>query len=154
MAIRIAKKRLGFESLESRRVLATFTVNADIDEVVSGPTTAVTGSLRQMVRNANSTPGPDTIIFAPSLAGQTITLGRDAQNNLIPQLQGANGELVISDSVTITGLGAEELTINAGDGTDGVFGTGDGHRVFQIVGNSDVTLTGLTLTGGDVSLAA
>ncbi|QDT69835.1 hypothetical protein MalM25_27770 [Planctomycetes bacterium MalM25] len=98
-----------------------------------------------MIRNANDRQGPDEIVFDPAVfpideVMDTITL--------------TEGELVISDSVTITGLGAEELTINAGDGTDGVFGTGDGHRVFQIVGNSDVTLSGLTLTGGDVSLAA
>ncbi|QDT69833.1 hypothetical protein MalM25_27750 [Planctomycetes bacterium MalM25] len=89
-----------------------------------------------MILNANFDDADpiDEIIFNLPAGQSTIELGF--------------GELLISDSVTITGPG---VTIDAQDGTDRVFGTGDGHRIFQIVGNSEVTLTGLTLTGGDVS---
>ena len=67
------------------------------------------------------------------------------------------GELKITDSLTINGPGANLLTIDASgnDPTPDV-NNGDGSRVFNIDdGNDanllDVSISGLTLTGGDVS---
>jgi hypothetical protein len=82
----------------------------------------------------------DIITFAPGLAGGTITL--------------TQGELVISESVTIDGADANgvsrNIMIDAGDGADQMPATGDGSRIFyQYAG--DVTLKNLKLTGGDVS---
>jgi hypothetical protein len=67
----------------------------------------------------------DTVVFAPSLAGQTITL--------------TGGELVISKSLEIEGLGAAKLTVSGND-------TG---RVFDIVKpGANVTIAGLTISHG------
>jgi hypothetical protein len=60
----------------------------------------------------------------------------------------------ITESVTITGPGADQLTIDAGDGADNTFATGDGYRIFDIDDGDnnneiDVTLSEMTLTGGD-----
>src|SRR5262249_49360320 len=54
-------------------------------------------SLREAIALANGAPGPNTIIFAAGLTG-TITL--------------TQGELIITDSVTITGPGASALTVS------------------------------------------
>ncbi len=74
--------------------------------------------------------GADRVEFAAALSGETITLG---------------AELAIT----------EAHTIDAGDGTDNTFNTGDGFRVFNIDDGTAtqiaVDLVGLTLTGGDVS---
>src|SRR5262245_30246614 len=61
--------RLQLERLEDRAVPATLTVTTTAD--------AGAGSLRAAVLQANdeiARPGPDTINFAASLAGTTITL--------------------------------------------------------------------------------
>jgi hypothetical protein len=82
-------------------------------------------TLRDALTLANTNPGADTITFAPSLSGVPIRLSM--------------GELPIADSVTIQGLGATNTTIDA-----------QGHsRIFDASGfQGDVTLDGLTLTGG------
>ena len=129
---RLAAKRangLDFQSLEDRRLLATLTVSSLGD--------AGTGSLREVITMANSTTEVDTILFS---VGGTI--------NLESQLP------TITEAVTIDGDG--QITLDAGNGDDGVFGNGDGFRIFNIRDNViadllDVTLSGLTLTGGDAA---
>src|SRR3954471_14169170 len=69
-----------FEGLEDRTVLSTLTVTNNLD---SGA-----GSLRAAIKAAAS---GDTIVFAPSLVGQTIAL--------------TSGELAISKSLDIEGPG-------------------------------------------------
>ena len=66
------------------------------------------------------------------------------------------GELAITDALSIIGPGASQLTIDArgNDPTPGMK-NGDGSRVFNIGDNDnemqfDVSISGLTLTGGDV----
>ena len=81
----------------------------------SGP-----GSLRQAI--ADLCPG-GTIEFDPALAGATITL--------------TNGEIVITNDMTIRGLGADQLTLS---------GNNSG-RIFR-VGEVTLNLSHLTLTGG------
>ena len=83
---------------------------------------AGTGSLRQVIIDANSTVGQDTIEFAGSLNGGTITL--------------TSGELSISDPLIVNGLGANSLTINGNNSS----------RIFNI--SSQVDIQGLTITGG------
>jgi predicted outer membrane repeat protein len=83
------------------------------------------GSLAQAVADANASPGTnDTITFDGALAGSTITL---------------SGELLVSDPLTIVGLGAGSITIDGG-------GLG---RIFTISGPGPVafSLSGATLTG-------
>jgi predicted outer membrane repeat protein len=85
-------------------------------------------SLREAIAAANSRPGTDAIFFSAALTAAgpaTIFL--------------AHGELMISDWLTINGLDDERLTIDA-QHQSRIF------NVSQISG--DVTLRGLTLTGG------
>ena len=83
-------------------------VNFDIQRnfVVSTDTDIADGnfgpgelSLREAIDITNAQPGSDTITFEPSV--NTITL---------------QGELVINDSVTITGTGADQLSISGNNG--------------------------------------
>ena len=67
------------------------------------------------------------------------------------------GDLTISHAVTIVGPGANLLTVDArgNDNTPEKVG-GDGSRIFTIKGDNllsfiDVSISGLTLTGGDVA---
>jgi|GEM_PF-6715055 len=85
--------------------------------------------------------GPDTIEFDASLAGKTLLL--------------TQGEFLIKDDLTVRGLGADQLTIDA-SGSDPTpdENNGDGSRVFHMPLDVDgtensLTVSGLTLTGGD-----
>lgn len=122
-------RRLRVEALEDRRLLAVFPVSNLLN---SGA-----GSLRDAITQANGAAGPDEITF--SVSG-TIDLASQLPT--------------ITDSLTITGPGADQLTLNAGHGTDNVPNTGDGFRVLNIDGGAnptlDVAIHGLTLTGGDI----
>ena len=127
--------RLDFQSLEDRKLLATFSVTTLADGPVSGPGD-LPGSLRQAIFDANANGEINEISFA---AAGSI--------ELISELP------TISSALTIDG--ANQITIDAGDGADDRFGTGDGFRIFNVdEGTSstiDVTLAGLTLTGGDAA---
>ena len=104
------------EGLEDRTVLSTLTVTNALD---SGA-----GSLRAAIKAAGS---GDTIVFAPSLNGQTITL--------------TSGELAISKSLDIEGPGAGLLAISGNDAS----------RVFDVSQNQKpvtVTIAGLTIENG------
>ncbi|BCM92994.1 hypothetical protein IAD21_04879 [Abditibacteriota bacterium] len=82
------------------------------------------GSLRQTVLNANGGTGDDTIIFAPALTG-TLTL--------------TSGEITITDGVTITGPGANVLTVSGNDVS----------RILNVQ-SGIVTISELTLARGRV----
>jgi hypothetical protein len=111
------------ETLEHRDVPSTLTVTSTAD---SGP-----GSLRADIATAHA---GDTINFAPSLDGKTITL--------------TSGELVLNKSLTIQGPGASQLAISGGAPLRGV--NWNASRVFELIGsNTNVTLSGLTITHGD-----
>ena len=75
-------------------------------------------SLREAIGLANGSIGADTITFSPLFdTAQTI--------NLTSQMP------TITDDVTITGPGQSLLKIDAGNGTDNTFATGDGFRMFR-----------------------
>lgn len=136
----LTNRSLHFESLESRRLLAVFSVtNLDDDPVAAAGDAP--GTLRQALFDANATSEADTVNFQGGLTG-TITL--------------TQGELSVIHPVDIVGPGADQLTINA-DGNDTSPGVSDGGgtRVFNIDDGDlndaiDVQLSGLFLTGGDV----
>ena len=102
-------------------------------------------SLREALEQiATLSGGPYTIRFAEGLSGQTLNL--------------TGGPLTISGDVTIDGDlnddGKPDITIDAGNGTDGLPRTYDGNRIFTIDDgdsskSSSVTIDGLTLMGGD-----
>src|SRR6516225_7422051 len=101
------------EGLEDRTVLSTLTVLNTLDKGA--------GSLRDTITNAKS---GDTIVFDPSLDGQTITLTSD--------------QLEIKKNLDIEGPGASLLAISGNDA----------NRVFDISGGLTVTINGLTITHG------
>src|SRR5262249_45374405 len=101
------------ESLEDRSVPSTVTVLNNLD---SGA-----GSLRDAITHAKN---GDTIVFAPRLTGQTITLTSD--------------DLAINNSLDIEGPGASLLAISGNDT----------NRVFDISEGNSVTIAGLTITHG------
>jgi len=95
------------------------------------------GSLRNAIKQANANEGTDTITFDESILeapfpGFTPTASIDL----------TSGQLEITDDLTIEGLGADVLTIDAG---------GDS-RVFLVNNGSenliDVNLSGLTIANG------
>jgi hypothetical protein len=99
-------------------------------------------SLREAIASAGVN---DTINFLPSL-----TSGGPAVLTL------TRGELFIDNRITIQGPGANLLTIDAsGNDPTPLVDNGDGSRVFRIehtiiIAPLSVTISGLTLAGGDV----
>ena len=108
--------------------MAIFTVNNLKD---SGA-----GSLRQAIEDANALSGKDEIIFEDSLSGGEIGL--------------TSGQITISDSLTITGLGADRLTVKGKNEGRSFY-----NQIFIISNNAedliDAEITGLTITGGNSS---
>jgi hypothetical protein len=117
-ARRPLNSRLHLEALEARTMLSTLTVISPAD---SGA-----GSLRSKVAAAHA---GDTIVFAPSLNGHTITL--------------TSGEIDLTRSVTIAGPGATLLAISGNHLS----------RIFNVDNDSaaliNVGITGLTLKAGN-----
>jgi len=89
-------------------------------------------SLREAVIAANTTPGVDMI----TVPAGTYTLTIQGAN----EDQSATGDLDISEEVTINGAGSDATTVSA---------AGLGDRVFDVVNDSDATITGLTASGGN-----
>ncbi|MEM7312602.1 MAG: choice-of-anchor Q domain-containing protein, partial [Planctomycetota bacterium] len=116
------RKRLRFERLESRRVLANLVVTSLAD---SGA-----GSLREAIAVSNSNGEADTISFAPGIAGGTIEL--------------TSGELRIGESFFETAINGSGETIDAG-GRSRVLNVNDGDMYVQ---STNVNLFNLTITGG------
>src|SRR5262245_64772589 len=82
------------------------------------------GSLRAAVAGANAHAGADAIVFQPGLTG-TIAL--------------TGGELDITDAVKINGPGADKLTVSGGNLS----------RVFTVEAGETVSISGLTIAGGN-----
>ena len=102
------------EGLEDRTVLSTLLVTSGADDGSSGTLRAVLAAAK----------AGDTITFAPSLDGQTITL--------------TQGQLTVSQNLDIEGPGAGQLTVSGNSAT----------RVFEISGGATVTIAGLTIAHG------
>jgi hypothetical protein len=83
-------------------------------------------SLREAIALANENEGEDTITFDSSLSGGTIAFAESQERNL-----------AINDSVSIKGLGQDNLTL-------------DGGFIFNIAADTDVAVDGLNLTGGKI----
>src|SRR5262249_31834714 len=111
-------EKLRVEMLEDRLAPAVLTVLNNND---AGPF-----SLRQAILAANSdiAQASDIIVFDKSLQGQTINL--------------TTGEMAITQELTILGLGADQLTIDAQGGS----------RIFSVTTGTVARISGLTITGG------
>lgn len=81
-------------------------------------------SLREAIELANEIAGGNQIEFAPGLSGGTISLTMD--------------QLIVKDDLTITGLGATNLTVSGND----LF------RVLRVDQMGSLTLEGLTISNG------
>src|SRR3954470_10562188 len=132
--LNLQRRRLGFELLEDRRLLAVLTVNTLVDENNGIATGGV--SLREAVAAANS--------------GDTINFSVTGTMNLT---SAGAGDIAITKNLTIQGPGANLLTIKAFDPDAGGTDNSNGRRVFLVDNGSsslaNVTLSGLTLTNGD-----
>ncbi len=108
------------EALEDRALPSTFTVTNLLDN-------GSVGSLRWAVGQANAHPGPDAINFAPGLHG-TIALSA--------------GQLNVTDSVTVNGPGANQLTVSGSNAS----------RVFDVSGSgTSAVIRDLTVADGRAS---
>jgi hypothetical protein len=117
------------EPLEDRRLLANVTVDTELDVVDAGDGLT---SLREAIAATNTMSGPDEIVFVFDGPAKVLL---------------TQGELKITDSLSINGPGAELLTIDA-SGSDptpnSIFGDdnfeddGDGTRIFHIDDGNEV----------------
>ena len=130
------RRRLSFEPLEDRRLLAIIPVTTTTDE--NNGTGLV--SLREAVGMANA---GDTITF--SVRGTIQLLGGSGF-----------GQIAISKSITVQGPGANLSTVRAFDPDAGGTNNSNGSRVFAVQDNAstlNVTISGLTLTNGDPAVS-
>src|SRR3954471_3757630 len=132
------RRRLGFETLESRQMLS-ITVNTLVDEN-NGVGVGAGTSLREAI--------------AAAAQGDTINFSVTGTINLSVGTSNTTKQLTINKNLAISGPGASLLTIKAFDPTPSTK-NGDGSRVFTINdGNAAVdrlvSISGLTLTAGDV----
>src|SRR5262245_8317386 len=91
-------------------------------------TDAGAGSLRAAVAQADAHAGADTIVFDDGLTG-TIAL--------------TGGELDLTDHLKINGPGADQLTVSGGNVS----------RVFTVEAGEEVSISGLTIAGGNAGNA-
>lgn len=114
-------------------VLLTATPASAASIVVDTDDDGNTGmTLRAAIEASNATPVLDDVItFSPALANNTI------------QLDPLKGTLIVTDGVTITGLGNGQLTLaGAGNAVSQLM------RVQMAEADQDFTLTGITMQGG------
>lgn len=118
--------------LKPRTLLSAFVVNSAADNTTSGDGLT---TLREAIALANANPGADTITFGDgtSVGGTNFT---DSTPDTIALTL---GQLEITDSVTITGLSALKMEIDAQLNS----------RIFDITSTAgDVTIEKLTLRNG------
>ncbi|MHC4676186.1 MAG: choice-of-anchor Q domain-containing protein [Planctomycetota bacterium] len=126
-----------FVCLAGTSQAATFTVNSTTDAVDAIPGDGVCDdgagncSLRAAIEETNALAGADTINFTGLSGTNTIFIGSQLPT--------------ITEDLTITGPGSAILTVDAASGA---------YRVFEIgtwANNQTVNISGLTITGGNVS---
>jgi len=83
-------------------------------------------SLSEVIALSSITEGADTITFDSRLSGSTIAIDESLDRSL-----------AINDSVSINGLGQDNLTL-------------DGGFVFNVESDVDLAIDGLNLTGGKI----
>jgi hypothetical protein len=133
MRIETKGRRLRFETLEHRQMMAVFTVTNLNDAVVTAGGQAP-GTLRQAIFDANATPAvADEIVFSPGLSG-TISLAHVGS-----QVEGSSA-LVVSSPITIRG-NASGITIARGAAATEM-------RLFRVTAAGNLTLESLNLAGG------
>src|SRR5690349_600452 len=94
-----------------------------IDLVVTTNADSGNGSLRQALQFNASAGGGNTISFFSTVISPIVL---------------TSGELVITNDVTITGPGARDLAVSGNMSS----------RVFHLLGNANVSISGLSIVGG------
>lgn len=134
------------EILEDRTLLAAFSVNVTADTIDANPGDGVAQdaggntSLRAAIMEANALAGTDTIDLPSGTYALTIA-NTEGQENA-----GAEGDLDITDDLTVIGGTAnpEDTRVNGGAGT--VLAIGD--RVFHVLNEANVTFRNLGIEQG------
>ncbi|MCA9027830.1 MAG: tandem-95 repeat protein [Planctomycetaceae bacterium] len=128
---RSAQRFAPSEALESRTLLTAYLVDSLGDDVTAGDNQL---TLREALEAANT-----NVIVGDAAAGS------DTEVDTIAFADGLNGtitldgtQLTITDDVTITGLGADQLAVSGNNAS----------RVFEIASGITAEITGLTITGG------
>jgi predicted outer membrane repeat protein len=127
----LMRTKLSFESLEDRRMLATWIVTNQGDLDQDGNT--ISGTLRWAIEHSNAMDDRDTIVFADTLSTQGATI----------RLNG--GTLTITQPVDILGPGPRQIT---------VANAKSNNRVFELnIGSDDeifpVQISGITISNGN-----
>ncbi len=122
-APRRRRRDLRMEALEGRAMLSLYMVDNPGD---SGTGIGLAGDLQYAINQADQATGNSTILFAPTLDGQTISLQGP------PRIDKPSGTL------TILGPGANELSLSGGHQTG----------VLTVLPGSKVSISGLTVTDG------
>jgi predicted outer membrane repeat protein len=125
-------------TLSVSRVDLVVTTAVDEDNGTPDPGTGTGASLREIVNFANSLPGPQTIVFSPSLAGQSINLSSAGDTTV------GNSALRVTGNLTIQGL-------TAGSGVTVRRSSGGALRLFLVGLGASLTVNDLTLADGDAS---
>jgi CSLREA domain-containing protein len=133
-------RRLAFEPLESRRLLATITVtsladNVNVDGQVTLREAIQAAEMDKSVDGSSAGSGADTIQFAPGLSGATNLL-------LAGDITVDKSAFAITTNVTIRGS-ASGITIQRS-------GVGPEMRVFRVTPGGSLTLESITVAGGFV----
>jgi len=134
-AIGMRGRRLAFESLEARRLLAAFSVNSFLDAVDADPgdgaalTSDGVTTLRAAVMEANALEGDDSISLPSGRYEFTLPGWEDSA---------AAGDLSVTDGLTVLGADAETTIVDAA-GLD---------RIFRVTSDVRLDLSGLQLTNG------
>jgi predicted outer membrane repeat protein len=121
-------------AFESGFIINSFsdTVDENINDGINADRFGVS-TLRATIMQANARPGEDTIILSPGVYTLTLT-GRSEDG-------AATGDLDITDTLNIIGAGTDQTFIN-GNQID---------RIFQVFPGVSLTLSNLTLIGGNAS---
>ena len=128
----LVRREVPVAALEQRTLLAAIVVDSNRDNTTIDSYT----TLREAIIQANASPEADTITFGngqtnfTDSVADTITLG--------------GSRLEITDSVTITGLGANKLSISGNNLSQIFYVNGS-----AAPGTKVVTIEGVTLTGGN-----
>jgi len=93
------------------------------------------GSLRDGIIYTNAIPGDDTIYLGAGT--YALTIGGDNENAAV------TGDLDVTENLTIVGAGADQTFIDA---------SGLDDRLFDVPVGVTLEISGVTLTGGDVSV--
>jgi len=127
----VAQGQIDIGAYEAQNSLNSYVVDTidDFNDRIFSPGNL---SLREAIELSNITFGTQVITFDPALTGQTIVLGL--------------GPLLITDSTSIIGLGADQLTIS-GNNTSQIFRVDDGSETSI----QNVEISELTLTAGNAS---